>query len=320
MRNDKDWRKFEQLVALIEAQAAPRGAVVKSPDRIRDLVTGRLREVDASIRQRVGTTEILVTIECRKRSRIADDQWIEQLASKRQKIGAAKTIAVSASGFTRAAQITASQHGIDVRVLSEVKATDIDAWLSMEGAVHLFREIEDVSCEVVLPTEGNTGESIAIDAYAPLFFHRLMASPFPAVVFLQFLEMTQPNRFWSVPLDGTRTRLSFELDGSAPDLIPVPLGRAPRPERGVLEIESDGQRRSVQQVRVSALVSYHAAVFSRDEGQHFSYQTTEGPGVQHTVFQGQAFDLPVRFDHQFGPGDARSVKVRFGIPRKPRDA
>lgn len=70
-------REFEKLVARIEAAAAPRGAVVKSPDRIRHLTTGRLREVDASIRYKVGTVDVLITVECRKRSRKADDTWIE---------------------------------------------------------------------------------------------------------------------------------------------------------------------------------------------------------------------------------------------------
>ena len=39
------WRKFEKLVSQIEKQLVPRGAVVKSPDRIRDLVTGQLIDV-----------------------------------------------------------------------------------------------------------------------------------------------------------------------------------------------------------------------------------------------------------------------------------
>jgi len=47
-RNIPEWRKFEQMVARIEADARPLGLVIKSPDRVRSLVTGDLREVDAS--------------------------------------------------------------------------------------------------------------------------------------------------------------------------------------------------------------------------------------------------------------------------------
>ena len=58
------WREFEKLIARIEQAMAPLDAAVRSPDRIPDKVTGELREVDASIRYKVGTCPILITIEC----------------------------------------------------------------------------------------------------------------------------------------------------------------------------------------------------------------------------------------------------------------
>jgi hypothetical protein len=69
-RRDPEWREFERLIARIEADAGPKGLIVKSPDRIRCKLTRRLREVDASIRAKIGTTEMLVTIECRRRTKI----------------------------------------------------------------------------------------------------------------------------------------------------------------------------------------------------------------------------------------------------------
>src|SRR5215471_19742674 len=123
-RHRTDWREFERLVARIEEDAGPLGVKVTSPDRIRCKVTGRLREVDASIRSRVGTAEVLVTIECRRRSKKQDVTWIEQLAAKRLAIGADRTIAVSASGFSADAETVAHRHGISLRKLSEVSATE----------------------------------------------------------------------------------------------------------------------------------------------------------------------------------------------------
>ena len=76
-RAEPSWRAFERVVAMIEESAAQRGATVTSPDRIRDLMTGEMREVDASLRFKLGTVDILITIECRKRSRKAKDTWIE---------------------------------------------------------------------------------------------------------------------------------------------------------------------------------------------------------------------------------------------------
>ena len=69
---ESSWRKFEWLVARIEETLAPEGAIVKSPDRIKDLVTGQMREVDASIRYKVGSAPILITVECRERAGVQD--------------------------------------------------------------------------------------------------------------------------------------------------------------------------------------------------------------------------------------------------------
>jgi Restriction endonuclease len=128
-----EWREFEQLVARIEKTLAPKGAVVRSPDRVKDLFTGQDREVDASIRFKIGTVLILITVECRKRDRVQDDTWLEQLATKRTKIGAAKTIAVASSGFSGPATITAGLTGIEVRVISEITTEDIVSWLGIAG-------------------------------------------------------------------------------------------------------------------------------------------------------------------------------------------
>jgi hypothetical protein len=129
--DNPDWRQFEQLVARIEADAGLLGLTVTSPDRIRCRITGRLREVDASVRTQIGTSSILITIECRKRPTKQDVTWIEQLATKRHAIGAARTIAVSSSGFSTEAQTVASSHGIDLRRLSEVSADEINRLIGL---------------------------------------------------------------------------------------------------------------------------------------------------------------------------------------------
>lgn len=131
-KNDPAWREFEQLVARIEADAGPLGLAVKSPDRIRCKVTGRLREVDASIRAGVGTASVLITVECRKRRPKQDVTWIEQLATKKASIGASHTLAVSSSGFSDEAKALASHHGIDLRRVSDVSAAEINKLLRID--------------------------------------------------------------------------------------------------------------------------------------------------------------------------------------------
>lgn len=138
-RRDPEWREFERLIARIEADAGPQGLVVTSPDRLRCKLTGRMREVDASIRARVGTTEMLVTIECRRRKKTQDVTWIEQLATKKSSIGADRTIAVSGSGFSPEAQIAASHAGISLRKLSQITAAEINSILQLDFVLFWHR-------------------------------------------------------------------------------------------------------------------------------------------------------------------------------------
>lgn len=115
-----DWRRFQELVARIEKLLAPSGAVVTSPDRLPDLLTGQMREVDASVRMTVGSAEVLITFECRRRSGKEDVTWIEQLATKKQSIGAAMTMAVSSTGFSAPAKKVARLKGIELRQLQDI--------------------------------------------------------------------------------------------------------------------------------------------------------------------------------------------------------
>lgn len=116
----KPWREFEKLVTRIEQSLSPMGAIVTSPDKIPDKVTGQLREVDASIRYNIGSAPILVTIECRDRNSTQDITWLEQIKSKKDSVGAHQTIVVSREGFTEPAILYAKQHGLALRQISEV--------------------------------------------------------------------------------------------------------------------------------------------------------------------------------------------------------
>jgi hypothetical protein len=131
-----EWKEFEDLVARMESILAPQGAVVKSPDWIPDVNFGELREVDASIRMKVGSADVLITVECRKRGKVQDVRWIEELSAKKESIGAAKTLAVSSKGFSDLAIKTARLKGIELRQISDVSDQEIaQIWLSLQIGV-----------------------------------------------------------------------------------------------------------------------------------------------------------------------------------------
>lgn len=125
---DKEWRELELLVEKIERTLSPTGCVIKSPDHIIDKVTGEEREVDISIRGKLGSADTLIIIECRNRNKLQDVRWIEEISTKRSDLLASKAIAVSKSGFSQQAIDKARHHGIDLRTFDEITDSDISDW------------------------------------------------------------------------------------------------------------------------------------------------------------------------------------------------
>jgi hypothetical protein len=90
------------------------GGDVQQNARITGKITGRSREVDVAIRTNVAGEPLLIAVECRRKIRKSDVGEIEAFASKLEDIGAHKGIAVSAKGFSAAAQRLAAAKGISL--------------------------------------------------------------------------------------------------------------------------------------------------------------------------------------------------------------
>lgn len=128
-RSDPDWRAFERLIARIEETLATSSSVVSSPDRIRCKVTGRLREVDAAIRDQSGNFTIL---ECRNRKSRQDVTWVEQLVTKKKSLDATRLIAVSASGFSDGAHALANELGIELKTARDIDSDELSPMLNLD--------------------------------------------------------------------------------------------------------------------------------------------------------------------------------------------
>lgn len=126
-QNQTAGRLAELLVEHFERILGP-DVEVRSPERIRGRHTGRRREVDVTLRRRVGTTDVLVAFECRDRKSPQDVRWIEELASKRNDVGASVMVAVSTSGFTEAARRSAEAYEVLLRELTQIGAEEIGRW------------------------------------------------------------------------------------------------------------------------------------------------------------------------------------------------
>lgn len=139
-------KPLEAMVADLEKTLAGSGVSIVVRDRVRDRVTGRLREVDVSLRSHLGSRDILVIVECRDRGRRDDVTWIEQLAEKRRSLGASRAVAVSVAGFTKPARVKAAAVGIEVRVMKSLSRSEFLGWLGIRRVLVGRRVFEFHSC------------------------------------------------------------------------------------------------------------------------------------------------------------------------------
>lgn len=148
---------------------------VKSPEFVEGRNSGTTREVDVSLRGQIGSASIFVMVECRDRSRPATVQWIDEVATKADDVGASKVVVVSSSGFATTAREYAQRLGIDTRTLSELESADSLAWLIHVPVIAVeYKRIEFVSVSVGLATGSdgpapNPGEAPQVGARTTLF-------------------------------------------------------------------------------------------------------------------------------------------------------
>lgn len=118
-------REWEILVAQLETLFAGPGFRVQSPENIRSARTGNIVKVDVTVRGRVGTQDILIAFECRDRKGNQGVDWLQQLATRKQDIGASELVAVSSEGFTADAVREAAAYGVSLRTLSKLGVQDV---------------------------------------------------------------------------------------------------------------------------------------------------------------------------------------------------
>jgi hypothetical protein len=143
-------RSLELLVQALEHLLADAPVEIRSPDFITGRNSGTSREVDVSLRSQVGSVSVLVIIECRDRAKPQDVTWIEQLASKREDVGADKAVAVSAGGFSAGARNLARSKQVDLRSLEELEPHVVYDWLTDETMDYRTRHVDLIDASIHL--------------------------------------------------------------------------------------------------------------------------------------------------------------------------
>ncbi|WP_440640791.1 restriction endonuclease [Bradyrhizobium sp. PUT101] len=275
-RQDPEWREFERLVARIEADAGPTGMVVKSPDRIKCRVTGRLREVDASIRTRAGTSELLITVECRRRSKKQDVTWIEQLAAKRQAIGADRTIAVSASGFSPEAEAVALQHGIALRRASEFSVADINQFLKLDFVIfwHKACALAGVGIRTFRSAESGTTPPDEFD----------FTLPEDTDLFAPIFRNTGDGSTWSLNDVWQEVQAALNPFGDIAKGAPPIIRTARVPYSGDVAIDHGGGTHLLGHVFLGVALWIEPEMVPLEDAQRVEYGSSEALAIQRVEF------------------------------------
>ncbi len=111
--NNVKWKKFEELVKKVQKKLAP-NAIVKLDDKIIGKITGVKRQIDISVRQKVGNYDLLIAIDCKDYSKPVGLPQIGEFIELISDIQANKGVIVSANGFTKTAKIRGEKAGLNL--------------------------------------------------------------------------------------------------------------------------------------------------------------------------------------------------------------
>lgn len=126
----KKWQQFEELSADIQRQLSPE-SVVTHNDKIRGKITGTIRQIDISIKTRVGQFEMLVVIDCKDFRSPVDVKSIGEVMELAEDVGANKIAVIASNGFTSSAKSRAKAAGIDLFTIVDSRDHDWQQYVSI---------------------------------------------------------------------------------------------------------------------------------------------------------------------------------------------
>lgn len=150
--NEPAWRRFERLAARIQRELAP-DADVREDDKIVGFESGVPRQIDISIRRKVGQFDLLIVVDCKDHADKLDIKVVEEFTAMVSDVRANKGAIIASRGFTPAAITYAKHHGIDTYQLVDAESLDWNGYASIPA---------------LLITEGFAGYTFRIH-HPPLF-------------------------------------------------------------------------------------------------------------------------------------------------------
>lgn len=146
----KQWKEFENFAFEIQKKLSP-NAIVKQNDKIRGK-SGRLREIDISIRQRVGQFELLMVIDCKRYKKPVDIKTVESFVGQMLDIGAHQGALVSSTGYTKSAITRAKLAGINLYHLGNTLSNDIKSNMGIPSLC-IVRNLKEVGSQIIFASD-----------------------------------------------------------------------------------------------------------------------------------------------------------------------
>lgn len=124
------WKRFEHLAFEIQKELAA-DAEVKLNDSIDGVDSKVKRQIDISIRKKIGQYSILIVIDCKDYAEPLDVKDIEAFAGMVKDVRAHRGALIVSSGFTPAALSVAKNEGIDTYRLVDTENVDWKSYASL---------------------------------------------------------------------------------------------------------------------------------------------------------------------------------------------
>lgn len=197
----------------------------------------------------MGSSPILITVECRKRGRKSDVRWIEELAEKREGIGADKTIAVASKPLSEPAMRKARAKRIEVRLISEVTPDEIRSWCEMTAVYHGYTSVSPVY--ILFEFEEGYEDAQIHESLQKLLAKKGIDAP---ILLAEGVKITPRNIVdsWQREHKGTELDFGYNIpfDGQ-----PHPVGRRAPVEPSTYRIKTNRGLLNIRGVQIYAMVT-----------------------------------------------------------------
>ena len=210
---------FEGLIAWIQ-QCVHDRAQIEVNKKVRDIDTGKVRQIDIGIRLTDGPTEFFAIVEIRDHKRPIGVSYVEEVSAKRQSVKADAVFLVSRSGFTQTALVKAKKLGIRALTYDQATREDWSNWLQCQTLTVYNRKYDkanivfaEFGSNQIMTISPETLHAFKDDKNAKIL-RTEDGNPrmsFPNLVQCIVNSVTE-QLFKDIPLDGSRQRRSIVVN------------------------------------------------------------------------------------------------------------